>query len=470
MSETLAPVLGEATVQELRDALHGEVITPDDDGYLEACKIWNGMHDGRRPALIARCSGTADVMAAVGFARSNDLELAVRGGGHSIAGFSSNDGGMVIDLSAMRDVRVDPARRRAYAGGGALWADVDHETQAHGLATTGGLVSTTGVAGFTLGGGIGWLMRKYGLACDNLVGADVVTADGQLVRASESENADLLWGLRGGGGNFGIVTQFELELHPVGPTVYAGLIFYPGEKSAELLRRFRDWSANAPDDITALFNLTAAPPLPVIPEEWHGKKVAVLVAVSAGPIEEGEGLVEELRAIGEPIADLIHPMPYLFIQGLLDPLWPKGIQAYFKATNLARLDDELIDSLCKLHLDTPGPQCEIHVHQMGGAVARIGEAETAFSERSMPFLLNVVTGWQDETATDDHVAWARSVVDAAEPSSTGRAYVNFFGDTDVARSAYGEETYDKLAALKDEYDPTNLFRLNQNIQPTGAGS
>jgi FAD/FMN-containing dehydrogenase len=470
MSETLAPVLGEATVQELRDALHGEVITPADDGYLEACKIWNGMHDGRRPGLIARCSGTADVMAAVGFARSNDLELAVRGGGHSIAGFSTNDGGMVIDLSAMRDVRVDPARRRAYAGGGALWADVDHETQAHGLATTGGLVSTTGVAGFTLGGGIGWLMRKYGLACDNLVGADVVTADGQLVHASESENADLLWGLRGGGGNFGIVTQFELELHPVGPVVYAGLIFYPGEKAAELLRRFRDWSADAPDDVTALVNLTAAPPLPVIPEEWHGKKVAVLVAVSTGPIEEGEGLVQELRAIGEPIADLIHPMPYLMIQGLLDPLWPKGIQAYFKATNLARLDDELIDSFCKLHLDTPGPQCEIHVHQMGGAVARIGEAETAFSERSMPFLLNVVTGWQDEDATDDHVAWARSVVEAASPSSTGRAYVNFFGDTDVARSAYGEDTYARLAALKDEYDPTNLFRLNQNIEPTGADS
>src|SRR5882757_719775 len=277
MSSTIAPVLGEATVQELREAIHGRVLRPQDDGYAEACRIWNGAFDGRRPAVIVGCSGAADVIAAVGFARSNDLAIAVRGGGHSIAGFSSCDDGVVIDLSEMSSVRVDPQAKRAYVGPGAVWADVDHESQAHGLATTGGLVSTTGVAGFTLGGGIGWLMRKHGLACDNLVGADVVTADGQLVHASETENADLLWGLRGGGGNFGVVTQFELQLHPVGPMVYAGPIFYPADAAGDLLRVFREWSADAPDEVTALVNLTTAPPLPVIPEAWHGKKVAAFV-------------------------------------------------------------------------------------------------------------------------------------------------------------------------------------------------
>src|SRR5947209_11028216 len=262
MSTTITPVFGEATVQELREAIRGSVVRPDDDGYAEACRIWNGAFDGRRPAVIVRCSGAADVIAAVGFARSNDLAIAVRGGAHSIAGFSSCDDGIVIDLSAMASVRVDPEARRAFVGSGAVWGDVDHETQAHALATTGGLVSTTGVAGFTLGGGIGWLMRKHGLACDNLVRADVVTADGCLVHASESENADLLWGLRGGGGNFGIVTQFEFDLHPLGPTVYAGPIFYPADAARDLLRTFRDWAPDASDDVTALVNLTSAPPLP----------------------------------------------------------------------------------------------------------------------------------------------------------------------------------------------------------------
>ena len=301
MSHTIAPVLGEATVQELRETVRGEVVTPADDGYAEACRVWNGAHDGRTPALIVRCTGAADVIAAVGFARSNGLTIAVRGGGHSVAGFSTCDDGIVIDLSPMTDVRVDPVARRATVGGGAVWADVDHETQAHGLATTGGLVSTTGVAGFTLGGGIGWTMRKFGLACDNLAAADVVTADGRLVHASETENADLLWGLRGGGGNFGIVTQFEFDLHPLGPMIYAGPIFYPADAARDLLRAFRDWAGDAPDEITALVNLTTAPPLPVIPEEWHGKKVAAFVAASTGPVERGRGARQ--RAPGRGRAD-----------------------------------------------------------------------------------------------------------------------------------------------------------------------
>jgi FAD/FMN-containing dehydrogenase len=470
MTQTIAPVLGEATVQELRESLRGEIVTPADDGYAEASRIWNGMYDGRRPALVVRCTGAADVIAAVGFARSNDLTIAVRGGGHSVAGFSTCDGGIVIDLSPMRSVSVDPVARRATVGGGAVWADVDHETQAHGLAITGGLVSTTGVAGFTLGGGIGWTMRKFGLACDNLVGADVVTADGRLVHVSETESADLLWGLRGGGGNFGIVTQFEFELHPLGPTIYAGPIFYPAEAGRDLLRAFRDWAGDAPDELTALVDLTTAPPLPVIPEDWHGKKVAAFIAASTGPLEQGETLVRVFRDVAEPIADLLGPMPYQVIQTLVDPLWPKGIHSYFKATNLARLDDELVERLCEVHLAAPGPQCEIHVQQMGGAVACVPDGATAFAERSMPFVLNAVTGWHDPSLGQAHREWARLAIAAASDASTGRAYVNFLGDPDAARTSYSDETYARLVALKNDYDPTNVFRLNQNIEPQAHGS
>jgi FAD/FMN-containing dehydrogenase len=470
MSQTIAPVLGEATIQELRETVRGEILTPDDDGYVEACRIWNGAYDGRKPALVVRCTGAADVNAAVGFARSNCLTIAVRGGGHSIAGFSTCDGGIVIDLSPMSAVRVDPVARRATVGGGAVWADVDHETQAHGLATTGGLVSTTGVAGFTLGGGIGWTMRKFGLACDNLAAADVITADGRLVHASATENADLLWGLRGGGGNFGVVTQFEFDLHPLGPTIYAGPIFFPAEAGRDLLRAFRDWAGDAPNEITALVDLTTAPPLPVIPEEWHGKKVAAFIAASTGPLEEGEALVRAVREVAEPIADLLGPMPYQVLQTLVDPLWTKGIHSYFKATNLARLDDDLVDRLCEIHLAAPGPQCEIHVHQMGGAVARVADGATAFADRSMPFVLNAVTGWHDPGVGETHTVWARSAIAAAADASTGRAYVNFLGDPDAARTSYGNETYARLVALKSDYDPTNVFRLNQNIEPQSRGS
>jgi FAD/FMN-containing dehydrogenase len=468
MSGTIAPVLGDATVQELREAIHGQVLRPEDEGYAAACGIWNGAFDDRRPGAIVTCSGAADVIAAVGFARSNDLTIAVRGGGHSIAGFSSCDDGIVIDLSAMNSVRVDPEARRAYVGPGAVWGDVDHETQAHALATTGGLVSTTGVAGFTLGGGIGWLMRAHGLACDNLVGADVVTADGGLVHASETENAELLWGLRGGGGNFGIVTQFEFALHPVGPILYAGLIFFSAEHDAQLMRLFREWAPGVPDDITAALNLTTAPPLPVVPEEWHGKKVIALIAVSTGPVDEAERHFRSFREAAEPVADLLGPMPYMAMQTLIDPLWPKGIHAYFKATNLAQLDDELIERLCRQHEGAPGPQCEMHIHQMGGAVARVGDDDTAFSERSMPYVLNAVTGWHDPKDTAAHTNWARAVIEAAADASTGRAYVNFLGDSDEARTSYGPETYARLVALKRAYDPTNVFRLNQNIDPAGA--
>jgi FAD/FMN-containing dehydrogenase len=465
MTGTLTPTLSETTLEELRQGARGDLIAPRDAAYEQATTIWNGMHDGRRPALIVRCAGAADVIATVGFARDNDLAVAVRGGGHSVAGFSTCDDGIVIDLSALRHVHVDPATRRAYVGGGAVWADVDHETQAHGLATTGGLISTTGVAGFTLGGGIGWLMRKHGLACDNLTAATVVTADGRLVRASESEYPDLFWGLRGGGGNFGVVTQFELALHPVGPIVQAGPIFFPAEHAGTLLRLYREWVTNAPDHITTMLGLVSAPPLPVIPAAWHGRPVAALLSMSVGSAADAEEAVRPFRAAAEPFADLFGPMPYNVMQTLVDQGWQKGIRAYFKAANLARLDDQLIDRLCELHLEVPGPQCEIHVHQMGGAVARVPEDATAFAERSMPFVLNAITGWHDPSLTEQHIEWARTVAAAASNAGTGRAYVNFVSDPDAAPSCYSPDTYARLAALKSDYDPTNLFQLNQNITP-----
>jgi len=468
MTQTIGPVLGEATVQELREAVRGNVVTSADAGYVEASHAWNGAYDGRRPALIVQCTGAADVIAAVGFARGNHLDIAVRGGGHSVAGLSTVDGGIVIDLGPMSDVTVDAKAKRASVGGGAVWADVDHETQAHGLATTGGLVSTTGVAGFTLGGGIGWTMRKFGLACDNLAGADVVTADGRLVHCSETENPELLWGLRGGGGNFGIVTRFELDLHPLGPMIYAGPVFYPADAARDLLVAFREWAAEAPDEVTGVVNLTSAPPLPVIPEEWHGKKVVAFIAASTGPVDDGAGLVRRVRDVADPIADLLGPMPYGVLQSLLDPLWPKGIHAYFKAANVSGLDDGLVDRLCAVHLEAPGPQCEIHVHQMGGAVGRVADDATAFPERSMPYVVNSVTGYQDPAAGDAHRDWSRAVADAAGDAATGRAYVNFLGEKEDARSAYGEDKYARLAALKDAYDPTNVFALNQNIAPSAS--
>jgi FAD/FMN-containing dehydrogenase len=470
MSHTIEPLLEHERVAELRDMVRGEILIAEDEGYDEAARVWNGAHDGHRPALIVRCTGVADVIAAVAFARANHLPVAVRGGGHSIAGFSTIDCGVVIDLGPMNDVHVDPGTRRASVGGGAVWADVDHETQAHGLATTGGLVSTTGVAGFTLGGGIGWLMRKHGLACDNLVGADVITADGRLLHVSEREYPDLLWGLRGGGGNFGIVTRFEFALHEVGPTVYAGPIFYPAAADLDLMHLFREWAPGTSEDLTAVLNLTTAPPLPVIPEAWHGRKVAALIAACAGPADEGEVHVREFRAIAEPVADLLGPMPYHVIQTLIDPLWEKGVHAYLKATNLARLDDALIARLAELHESAPGPQCEIHIHQMGGAVAAPGDGATAFAERSMPYVLNAVTAWRDPDAAAAHIAWARDVIAAVSEASTGRAYVNFLSDAGAARSAYGEETYSRLVALKTEYDPDNMFARNQNIEPYPAGN
>src|SRR4051794_38179395 len=463
---TIPHVLGEATLAEFLQGLSGPLIRPDDAGYDEARAIWNAAHD-RRPALIVRCAGVADVMRAVDFARSENLSVSVRGGGHSIPGFSTNDGGMVIDLSAMQAVRVDPERRTAVAQGGATWASFDHETQAFGLAVTGGLVSTTGIAGFTLGGGIGWLMRKVGLACDNLIGADVVTADGRLVHTSEEETPELLWGLRGGGGNFGIATSLEYRLHPIGPMVLAGLIFFEADRAEEILRFYRDWVRGLPDDTTTLVNMTTAPPAPFLPEEVHGKRIVAVAGVHAGEPEEGGAVMQPLKDLGDPIADLIDVMPYEAMQSVLDGLWERGAYNYFSSSYVDEMDDAAVAAAVERHRATPGPSSEIHLQHFGGAVARVGDDESAFGNRSAQYVLNVIARTPGPEGFEESVAWARGTTDALAPVSRDAAYSNFMGDADDARlrASYGDAKYERLVALKRRYDPTNLFRLNQNIAP-----
>jgi FAD/FMN-containing dehydrogenase len=461
----MTTILGQGTVQELREGIRGDVIIPGEPAYDEARAVWNGMID-KRPALIVRAVGVADVLAAVQFARSQDLELAVRGGGHSLPGFSTSDGGVVIDLRGMKSIRVDPVRQRAVVEGGATWHELDHETQAFGLAVTGGLVSTTGVGGFTLGGGIGWLMRRHGLACDNLVGADVVTADGRFVRASAQENPDLFWGIRGGGGNFGVVTSFEFQLHRVGPTILAGPIFYPAEQAAEVLRRFRDYASTLPDEMATLASLGSAPPLPVLPVEVHGKPIVIIVGVYAGSPDDGEDLAAPLRTLGTPIADLLGPMPYATMQSLLDPLWGPGARNFFKSGYLVEVPDEAIETVTRFQLTAPSPSNEIHIHQFGGAVARVPSDATAFGSRDAPWVLNVIARWTDASDDDAEIAWARGLHAALDPFLASGTYVNFLSaDDDRVRDAYGPENYERLARLKGTWDPTNLFRLNQNIRP-----
>ncbi len=460
-------VLGAATLKEFEEGLHGTLVRPGDAAYDEARSIWNGVHDCS-PAVIARCADSADVRHAIGFARSEGLDVAVRGGGHSIPGFSTCDDGIVIDLSPMKDIEVDAAGRTATAQGGVLWAEFDAATQEHGLATTGGLVSTTGVAGFTLGGGIGWLMRKHGLACDNLRSAEVVTADGQILTASASENADLFWGLRGGGGNFGIVTSFEFDLHPVGPTVTAGPVFYPGERAEEVMRFYRDFVQDLPDELTTLVNLLTAPPAPFLPEEWHGKKLVALIGCYAGDVEEGAKAMQPLRDLGDPVADLVGPMPYVQMQGLIDALWPRGTKAYMKAGYLRELDDHAIETMGRYHRDATSPSSEIHIQHFGGAVARVDGEATAYGERGAPFVLNTIAVSHEPGGIDTHVEWAQRLYAEIEPSLTGGAYINFLSAEGEERvqAAYGAEKFARLRELKDRYDPTNLFHLNQNVPPS----
>jgi FAD/FMN-containing dehydrogenase len=462
----MTTALGDATVAELRSIVAGTVIVPGDDEYDSARRTWNHAID-RYPAMIVRCTGTADVVAGVRFARSEGLPIAIRGGAHSVAGFSSCDDGLVLDLSPMHSVYVNPSAGRARAQGGTTWKQFDRETQLYGLATTGGLVSTTGLGGFTLGGGIGHLVRKHGLSCDNLISAQIVNADAQVVRVSPDENPELFWALRGGGGNFGVVTSLDLSVHRVGPTVLGGVIFYPGHQAAQVISAWREAIGNAPNELTSMINLTAAPPLPFLPEGVHGSRVAVLLACYAGDPDKGEAVVTALRRLGDPIADVLAPLPYVALQQLLDPLWVAGAANYFTSAFLDGVPDAAVDTLVEAHGSsaTPPATSELHVHHLGGAMVRLEEDSTAFAHRHSPFLLNCLARAQNPAELPPIVDWARQTRE--EMSSFGKGpYVNFTGEGGAERTAYPPQTYARLAEVKRKYDPDNVFRFNQNISPT----
>jgi FAD/FMN-containing dehydrogenase len=455
------------TSDEIGGSFRGELLPPTSPGYDPARRIWNGAID-RRPACIARCTGVADVVAAVRFARERDLLVAVRSGGHGVGGHALCDGGLVIDLSPMKGIRVDPVARRARAEAGVLWGELDRETQLHGLATVGGIVTHTGIAGLTLGGGIGWLMRKHGATVDNLVSVDLVTADGEVLTASEDENPDLFWGVRGGGGNFGIITSFEYRLHPVGPIVLAGPIYHPLADARKVLRFYREFIATAPDELTTIFNLRVAPPLPFLPEDVHGKPVVMVGACYAGATENGNEVVRPLKEFGTPIVDLLEPKPYTALQSMFDPSVPHGWHYYWKSVELPPLTDTAIDTLVDHASALTSPKSYCIVFQLGGALARVGEDETAFSQRDAAHNVNINAVWTEEDPdAERHIAWARDFFDAMQPHAGGRVYLNFLGEEggNRVRQAYGARNYERLVELKRAYDPTNFFRLNQNIEP-----
>jgi hypothetical protein len=454
---------------ELDESFRGELLLPTSRGYDLARRIWNGAID-RRPAAIARCAGVADVVAAVRYARDNDLEIAVRGGGHNVAGTAMCDDGVVIDLSAMRAVSVDPAGRTAWVQGGALWGDVDHETQAHGLATTGGIVSHTGVAGLTLGGGIGFLMRKHGLTVDNLLAAEVVTAEGSIVRASADEHPDLFWALRGGGGNFGVITSFRFALHALGPTVMAGPVFWAADDTADVLRFYRDFAVDAPDELGTVVRLGTVPPLPVIPEDLHWQPAIAVACCYAGAVDDGERAARPLRRFGKPLVDLLAPSPYVAFQSGIDGTVPHGWHYYWKGTNLAGLSDDVIAVIADHAYAVGSPRSYAAIFHVGGAVARVPPDATAYGGRGVAHTMSIDAVWLPDESGEHAVAetaWARRFYQALDPNRVG-VYVNFLDSDDDSgrvREAYGDQIYRRLAEVKAKYDPENAFHHNKNIQP-----
>ena len=457
--------LDPAAFAQLESIFSRELIRPGDSNYDEHRRIWNGAID-RYPALIARCRGVADVIAAVAFGRETGLPVAVRGGGHSFPGLSVNDGGLVIDLGLMNAIHVDPEARIARAGAGVRLGELDRATQPFGLAVPAGIVTTTGLAGLTLGGGIGWLMRKYGLTIDQLLSVDLVTAGGEFVRASQSENADLFWGVRGGGGNFGIVTEFEFRLNPLGPMVLAGPIYWPMEDSARVLRFYRDWITDVPDDLTTIVVHRKAPAVQFLPSEMHGKPVVSVTVCYAGSIEEGEKVVRPLREFGSPLLDLCVPKPFLEHQSMFDSSLPPGWWYYFRACDVAELSDEVIDITAEHAMRLKSPVTAFPIFQMGGAVGRIRDDETAFNNRRAGHTFNINATTVTGEGFDEEREWSRAMWTALAPHHTS-VYVNFLLDEgeERIRQAYGPEKYDRLRALKRKYDPDNFFRLNQNIRP-----
>jgi FAD/FMN-containing dehydrogenase len=462
-----AVTLDDAAVASLAARMQGPVIRPGDPEYAAARQIWNGMID-KRPLLIARCASAADVAVAVRFAREQELPLAVRGGGHNVAGNAVCDDGLVIDLSRMRDIQVDPGTRTAWVQPGADWGELDRATQQHGLATPGGQVSATGVAGFTLSGGMGVLRRKWGLACDNLLGAEVVTASGEILHASVAEHPDLFWGLRGGGGNFGVVTSFEFALHPLGPEIFGALTIYPIDAAASVMHKWRDFATNAPDEVTCDLVLWGMPPMPGVPEPLHWSPVVIVAGMYAGPAEEGERALQPARELAEPLADMTARQPYVALQSVLDPLYPAGQLYYWKSLFAERLDDDVIDAIIVQHASRPSPQTLFAIRALGGAMGRVPEDATAYGNRAARFNISIDASWQDPAQNDEQIGWTRAVWSQLHELTGGGVYLNFAGmgeeNDELARSGHGQN-YQRLREVKRRYDPTNLFRNNINIVP-----
>jgi FAD/FMN-containing dehydrogenase len=462
--------IGSTDTVQLDDTFQGQRFAPGDDAYDEARAVYNAMID-KRPALVARCSGVADVIDAVTLARERRLPLAVRCGGHSVAGKGVCDDGVLIDLSGMKGVHVDPAARVARANAGVLWGEFDRETQLFGLATPGGRMTTTGVGGFTLGGGYAWLSTKHGLACDNLISAQVVTADGRAITASENENADLLWGLRGGGGNFGVVTSYEFRLHDLGPIVMAGMAVHPIDSARATARAWRDWIESAPKAVCSALGILLAPPEPFVPPELQGTPVLGILVMYAGEPDEGEEVLRPLKQeIGPPAVDLIDRIPYTAFQAIVDPFSPKGWLNYHRGEHLASLPDDALDAYVEHGARVKSPMSQSILFRHGGAISRVPEDATAASHRDAPYMWHPIAAWQDPADTEREIAWVREFSAAMAPFATGGVYLNFEQDEGEAhvRAGFTAEKYTRLVELKDRYDPQNLFRINQNIAPSGA--
>jgi len=458
--------LQHATVDEFRTHLRGDVLLPDAEGYDDSRQIWNAMID-RKPALIARCVSAEDVVESVKFARTHNLLVAIRGGGHNIAGNAVCDDGIMIDLSRMKNVQVDAKGHRATVEPGCTLGDFDVAAQAHGLATPLGINSTTGVAGLTLGGGFGWLSRKYGMTVDNLLSADVVTADGRQVHASQTENSDLFWGLRGGGGNFGVVTRFEFQLHPVGPDVLSGLIVFPFDQAKSVLTKFAHFTLAMPDELNVWMVTRKAPPLPFLAEQFHGKEMVALALCYAGSPSSGEALIEPLRKFGTPIGEHVGVQPYTAWQQAFDPLLTKGARNYWKSHNFAQLSDGAIDVIIEYAAKLPSPQCEIFIGTIGGQTGRVAPQAMAYANRDANYVMNVHGRWESASEDARGIEWARGFFAKAQPFASDGAYINFLtqDETDRIAFAYGP-TFKRLVEIKKKYDPTNLFRMNQNIKPS----
>ena len=457
--------LPNSVVEVLKSQVRGSVLLPDEPGYDEARQLWNAMID-RKPAGIVQCAGVADVMLAVAEARNNGLRVSVRGGGHNIAGTAISDDSLLIDLSLMKSVHINPDTRRAYVEPGASLGDIDHEAQAFGLATSLGINSTTGIAGLTLGGGFGWLTRKYGLTIDNLISAEIITADAKRVRASADENADLFWAIRGGGGNFGIVTMFEFQLHPVGPEILAGLIVYPLEQAESVLSQYRSFVETIHDDLNVWVVLRQAPPLPFLPETVHGKNVVVLPLFFDGDIEQGMSLIKPLKNFGDAYGEHIGPMPFIEWQKAFDPLLTPGARNYWKSHNFTELSDGAIATAIEYSGKLPSPQCETFIGLLGGKANSIASEATAYSAREAQFVVNMHARWESSDEDDACISWAREFFTKIEPFASGSVYVNFMTEEEAERipAAYGNNQK-RLEEIKKKYDPDNFFRVNQNIQP-----